>query len=174
MRDLTGRTGVKQYGALTRGAFAADDTHRSVMGRTRKGLSRLGPNILINLVLLAGFSLAGVWYLYFLLWWVPALTWNKLVSRIRNIGEHAAVPDDHDRLRNTRTTVANLLERAFMAPYFVNYHLEHHLFVSCPCYRLRQAHRLLLHKGYGPSMEIQPSYLAMLRQATTLPLAATG
>jgi fatty acid desaturase len=173
-RDLTGRTGLKQYGALIRGAFAADERHRGFAARARKGLSRLGPNLLINLAFLGAFTLAGVWYLYFLLWWVPALTWHKLVSRIRNIGEHAGVPDDNDGLRNTRTTLANLLERAFLAPYFVNYHLEHHLFVSCPCYRLRQAHRILLAKGYGPRMELQPGYLAMLRGVTTAPGAATG
>jgi fatty acid desaturase len=172
VRDLSGRTGLKQYGAVIRGAFAADPEHRGFAGRAGKGLWRLGPNLLINLVFFAGFSLAGAWYLYFLLWWVPALTWQKLVSRIRNIAEHAAVPDDDDRLRNTRTTLANLLERAFIAPYFVNYHLEHHLFVSCPCYRLRQAHRLLLRKGYGPRMEIKPGYPAMLRGVTTLAEAA--
>ena len=85
-------------------------------------MARLGPNIAINLIFLTAFSLAGVWYLYFLLWVVPSLTWYRLVVRIRNIGEHAVVPDDDDRLRNTRTTTANLLERAFIAPYNVQYH----------------------------------------------------
>lgn len=165
-RDLSGQTGIKQYGALIRSAFAADASNPGVAGRVRKGLRRIGPNLLINAALLAGFWAAGVWYLYFLLWWVPALTWNKLVSRIRNIGEHAAVPDDDDPLRNTRTTRAGWLERALVAPYFVNYHLEHHLFVSCPCFRLPQVHRMLLEKGYGPRMELQPSYPAMLRRAT--------
>ena len=174
VRDLTGRTGLKQYGAVLRRAFAEDDEHRGIAGRARKGLRELGPNLVINIGFLAAFALAGVWYLYFLLWWVPALTWNRLVTRIRNIGEHAGVPDDADPLRNTRTTRANLLERAVMAPYFVNFHLEHHLFVSCPCYRLRQAHRLLLRKGYVPRMEIQPGYPTMLRGVTTSPAATAG
>ena len=174
LRDLTGRTGIKQYGDAIRRAFAADERHRGFAARTRRGLRALGPNLLINVGFLAAFALAGAWYLYFLLWWVPALTWNRLVTRIRNIGEHGAVPDDGDALRNTRTTLANLLERALVAPYFVNYHLEHHLFVSCPCYRLPRAHRLLLEKGYGPRMEIQPGYLTMLRGVTLSPGAATG
>lgn len=155
-RDLSGQTGVKQYGAGIREAFAGD---------FRQGLRRMGPNLLINLVFLAGFAVAGKWYLYFLLWWVPALTWNRFVTRLRNIGEHAAVPDNDDRLRNTRTTLANWLERAFIAPYFVNYHLEHHLLVNAPCYRLPQVHARLLQLGLGPKMEIQPGYPAMLRQA---------
>ncbi len=156
LRDLSGRTGLKQYGAGIRDAFAAGPM---------AGLQRLGPNLLINLVFLAGFAWAGKWYLYFLLWWVPALTWNRLVTRLRNIAEHAAVPDNDDRLRNTRTTLANWLERAFIAPYFVNYHLEHHLVVNAPCYRLPAVHRHLLRQGLGPRMEIQPGYRATLAQA---------
>lgn len=162
-RDLSGQTGLKQYGAAIEGAFGSKDA--PWMDRLRMARQRLGPNLLVNLILLTALSLAGVWYLYFLLWWLPALTWNRFITRIRNIGEHAAVPDDDDRLRNTRTTLANLLERAFIAPYYVNYHLEHHLLVSCPCYRLRRAHRVLLAKGLGPQMEIQPSYPQMLHQA---------
>ncbi len=87
------------------------------------------------------------------------------MTRLRNIGEHAAVPDNNHRLRNTRTTYANLLERVFIAPYFVNYHLEHHLLVNAPCYRLPALHKRLLAQGLGPRMEIQPGYPAVLREA---------
>ena len=117
--------------------------------------------------------MVGEWYLYFLLWWVPALTWNRLITRLRNIGEHAAVPDDNDRLRNTRTIEANWWERALIAPYGVNYHLEHHLIVNCPYYKLKHAHRLLMAKGLAGQMELQPSYRAMLSVAVPPALAAT-
>ena len=163
IRDLTGQTGWKQYGSAVRQAFG--DASLSWLDRLRLARRRIGPNLIVNGLLLAGLSLAGVWYLYFLLWWLPALTWNRFITRIRNIGEHAAVPDDDDRLRNTRTVLANLAECALIAPYFVNYHLEHHLLVSCPCYRLRRAHTVLMDKGLGDRMEIQPNYPAMLRQA---------
>ena len=139
-----------------------------------QGVRRLGPNVAINAVFLAGFAWAGHWYLYLLLWVVPELTWHMFISRIRNIGEHGAVPDNDDRLRNTRTTHAGLLERALIAPYFVNYHLEHHLLVSCPCYRLPKAHALLIEKGFGPRMETKPNYLAMLRHAVSKPEAVTA
>ena len=45
--------------------------------------------------------------MYFVLWILPAFTWNRFVVRLRNIGEHAVVPDNDDRLRNTRTTLAS-------------------------------------------------------------------
>ena len=38
-----------------------------------------------------------------------------LRERIRNIAEHAVVPDNDDPLRNTRTTLANPLERLLIA-----------------------------------------------------------
>ncbi len=162
IRDLTGQTGWKQYSRLINSAFSGETWRQKLAN----GLARLGPNIAINLAFLSAFSLAGVWYLYFLLWVVPSLTWYRLVVRIRNIGEHAVVPDDDDRLRNTRTTTANWLERAFIAPYNVQYHLEHHLIVNCPHYRLPLAHRSLLNKGLGDKMEIQPGYPTVLRLAT--------
>ena len=167
IRDLTGQTGWKQRSATVKGAFGRPDQPWSQ--RLSRGLRRMGPNLAINLMLLAGFVAAGHWYLYFLLWVLPALTWEPFITRVRNIGEHGAVPDNDDRLRNPRTTYAGLLERAFIAPYFVHYHLEPPMLVSCPCYRLRRAHALLLSKGFGARMELKPNYLAMLRHATTHP-----
>jgi hypothetical protein len=59
-------------------------------------------------------------------------TWHQLVARRRSIAEHAVVPDDDDPLRNTRATAAARLARAFLAPYWVNSHLEHHLLWAPP------------------------------------------
>jgi fatty acid desaturase len=101
------------------------------------------------------------------MWLLPLATWYQLVSRIRNIAEHAVVPDNDDPLRNTRTTYANPLIRLLVAPYWVNYHLEHHLFMFVPCWRLPQAHRALLDGGHRLSMELKPGYLAVLKAATT-------
>jgi fatty acid desaturase len=86
-----------------------------------------------------------------------------------NIAEHAVVGEADDPLRNTRTTLTNWLERAFVAPYFVNYHLEHHLFYYVPCYNLPKLHRVLRSGPYGARMEIAPGYAAVLRKATARP-----
>ncbi len=172
VRDLTGQTGLKQQTAIVRNGFGPAGAPWST--RIRNGARRFGGNVAINAAFLAVFIAVGHWYLYFLLWLLPDLTWRMLISRIRNIGEHGAVPDNDDRLRNTRTTRANWLERALVAPYFVNYHLEHHLLVSCPCYRLPKMHRLLIDRGYGPRMELKSGYVAMLRHATSRPAAAAA
>jgi fatty acid desaturase len=72
-----------------------------------------------------------------------------------------------DPRRNTRTVSAGFLARLLVAPYWVNYHLEHHLFVFVPCWKLRAAHALLLAKGYGPRMEVARSYVDVIRRVTS-------
>ncbi|MBN9089657.1 MAG: fatty acid desaturase family protein [Reyranella sp.] len=149
-RDLTGRTAYQRR-----------------LAQFRRGLTGEWKSFVANLVLLLGLAAVGYWWLYPLLWLMPLATWYQLVSRIRNIAEHAVVPDDDDPLRNTRTTLANFFERLFVAPYWVNYHLEHHLFLFVPCWRLPKAHRALIAAGLRERMEIQPGYAAVLRLATS-------
>jgi len=129
-RDVTGRTGYQQRKAQLLNALG--DPAWPAARRLRHFREKLGPQMAVNGLLLAGLSLAGVWWAYPLLWLVPLLTWMMVITRIRNIAEHAVVPDPDDPLRNTRTTKANLIERIFIAPYFVNYHLEHHSCSTCP------------------------------------------
>ena len=57
--------------------------------------------------------------------------------------------DRDDPLRNTRTTHASWLERLFIAPNRVNYHLEHHLLMTVPYFRLPRLHRLLREADLG-------------------------
>jgi fatty acid desaturase len=120
-----------------------------------------------NAVLCGVLAALGHWSLYPLLWLLPLATWYQLATRIRDVAEHGLVSDDGDPLRNTRTTAAGLLARIFLAPYWVNYHLEHHLMVFVPCWKLPQAHAILLARGCGPRMEMAASYLEVIRQATS-------
>ena len=90
-------------------------------------------------------------------------TFYQLFLRIRNIAEHAGVISDCDDFNNARTTYANILERALVAPYYVNYHLEHHLLMFVPCYKLKRAHQMLLNKGFKEKMEIKTGYISLLK-----------
>jgi fatty acid desaturase len=127
---------------------------------------RLGGPLASNAVILGALCMIGHGELYVLLWLLPLATWYQLVTRLRSVAEHAVVRDEVDPLRNTRTTAAGPLARALLAPYWVNYHLEHHLLIFVPCWKLPQAHALLLAKGYGPRMEMASSYRAVLSRAT--------
>lgn len=164
-RDLAGITGYQRRRLQFRAAMGPASLP---LGRRLGNLWRVERGAFIaNAVLFAGLAAAGHWYLYPLLWLLPLLTWYQLVSRIRNIAEHAVVPDNDDALRNTRTTRAGWIERALVAPYWVNYHLEHHLFLFVPCWRLPAAHRLLLARGLAPRMELRSGYREVLRLATS-------
>jgi fatty acid desaturase len=165
VRDLLGQTAYQRRGEQIRRALGS--YAEPLVSRIGNLLRRERHFLITNAVLFAGLALADVWWLYAALWLLPLATWYQLVSRIRNIAEHAVVPDNDDPLRNTRTTYANMLARLFIAPYWVNYHLEHHLFLFVPCWRLPAAHRALLAKGFGPSMELRRGYIEVLRRATS-------
>jgi fatty acid desaturase len=124
-----------------------------------------------NAVILGMLAAVGQWHLYLLLWLLPLATWYQLVTRLRTIAEHAVVPDPADPLRNSRTTRAGVVARLFLAPYWVNHHLEHHLLVFVPCWKLRRAHALLQARGYGARMELAPGYGDVIRRATSVPPA---
>ncbi|MDX2157764.1 MAG: fatty acid desaturase family protein [Hyphomicrobiaceae bacterium] len=166
-RDISGQTGYEQRKAQIVNALG--DPAWPLTRRLAHFREKLGRQIVVNGVLLAGLALVGVWWAYPLLWLVPLLTWMMVITRIRNIAEHAVVPDSNDPLRNTRTTNANLIERALVAPYFVNYHLEHHLLFYVPCYNLPRLHALLMAGPLAHRMETRPGYLSVLKLATSRP-----
>ena len=166
-RDISGQTGFAQRKAQFINALG--DRSWPTGRRASHFWSKLGPQVLANALLFAGLAAAGVWWAYPVLWLLPFLTWMMVITRIRNIAEHAAVPDSDDPLRNTRTTHAGFIERLFVAPYYVNYHLEHHLLIYVPCYNLPRVHKILSRGPYAARMEVQPSYIAVLRLATAKP-----
>lgn len=166
-RDLFGLTGFSQRKAQVLNAFG--DPSLPLGRRLRHFREKLGPQILTNALIWMAMALAGVWWAYPLLWILPLLTWFMVVTRVRNIAEHAVVPDRDDPLRNTRTTMAGFVERLFVAPYFVNYHLEHHLLYYVPCYNLPKVHDILKRGEFAGRMETQSDYLTVMRMATSLP-----
>jgi fatty acid desaturase len=163
-RDLSGQTGYAQRKAQVRQAWGPQGL--DLKGHLRHYWRALGPQTAVNIALLAVAAAAGYAWTYLLLWLVPLLTWQQLVLRVRNIAEHACVRAADDPFGNARTTLANRLERALVAPYWVNYHLEHHLLMWVPCYRLPLLRRLLFANGHGEQIETERGYLAVLRKVT--------
>ena len=93
---------------------------------------------------------------------------------MRNIAEHGVVEKSDDPLRNVRTTHAGPLMRLFLAPYYVNYHLEHHLLMHVPCHRLPRLHAKMLEQGHGAKMQIGQSYWQVLRLAASKDAIRSG
>jgi fatty acid desaturase len=172
VRDLTGQTYFKQRWAplLKRlrerpaGASPAPILWGFVKLRRRFFLGAV-----LTIAVTAPF---GYWWAWFALWLAPQATWLPMITRLRNIAEHACVAkDEPDPLQHARTTYAGPLERALLAPYWVNYHCEHHMFMHVPCYNLPRTRRLLRAKGVTPRMLEAKSYWEVLRVATSRPVA---
>ncbi len=159
-RDLTGQTGWRQ----TRGLFRSFRNFNQQRPEQRAALAK---GLVVNLLALVLLAYLGVAWLY-LVWWVALLTTNRLISRLRQVAEHAAVPNlfDLDPRRNTRTVAAGWLDRLVFCPLGVNYHLEHHMRVSIPVYNLPKMHRMLKARGYYDSVTFPGSYFQMLREVT--------
>ncbi len=147
-RDLTGQTGLKLL-AVLRGGVG-----RSIMLREGEANNAVNRGLLVNLVMFLVMLAAGAPALY-LLWVAAYLTTYPLIARIRQIAEHANVPDlyDLDPRLNTRTTLPRWYERVLLCPNSVNYHVEHHLLAGVPCYKLKALHHRLREKGFYAGYE---------------------
>jgi fatty acid desaturase len=174
VRDLTGQTAYARHCIITRHAAGLNPNGKGLEGQSL--LQVLGTFaihqrgfLITNAVLLGALTLAGIPEAYLSIWWLPAWTGYSVVLRIRSIAEHACVSDPSDPLRQTRTTLAPAWLRFLLAPHHVNYHLEHHLFMTVPHYNLPVAHRMLAEAGVLSRAEVAPSYLHVLRQATSAP-----
>jgi len=170
-RDLTGQTWFKQrfgdFGKKLKARKAGEPALPIVWAeivKQRRWLLTNGAVILLT-------SLAGYWWAWFALWLLPRATWQMMITRFRNIAEHALVAkNEPDPLRHARSTHANWLERILIAPYWVNYHCEHHMFMHVPCWQLPRVQRLMCEKGVLDKMLTAPGYWTVLKAAASAPV----
>lgn len=158
LRDLSGLTGLKLRAQQIL-LLGKNDKNRAFSNGSVVGFFGA------QTVLLAIFTALGIWPLFFALWLLPLLTWFQWVLRVRNIAEHAMTSHDDNPLTHARTTQASWLERAIIAPYYVNYHVEHHAFMYVPCFNLRKAHGLIAPK-FGGQMTRSQNYADILEAAS--------
>ena len=117
-RDMSGQTGIKQ----TRALFKALLNFNAQPQQRRSTLAR---GLLVHALMLGTLVYLDAAWLY-LVWWVAFLTSFRVVTRLRQVAEHASGPElnDLDPRLNTRTVVAPWYDRLFFCPLGVNYHLE--------------------------------------------------
>lgn len=110
----------------------------------------------------------GFWKLILLYWIVPLATVFLAIRYVRNVAEHYAVEHEHV-LNESRTVIAPFWELWLIAPWGLNYHLEHHLFPGVPCFRLAELHRILMTREPYPQIaHITHSYFTgLLRDVAT-------
>ena len=173
IRDITGQTGIKQrlqqlMVALNLAGDLDNAPSAEELAQAFSGI-KLKHSILANVAIFTLMWIFGTWWWWFAFWALPLLTWYQFVLRIRNIAEHGVVEFSDNPLKNVRTTKAGPLTRLLLAPYWVNYHLEHHLVMHVPCRNLPKLHKLMLKKGYGPDMEVAQNYLDVMLKASSKP-----
>ncbi len=173
VRDLTGQTGFKQRFGDFQKRLRARQPGEPVLPIILEEIRRKRRWLLGGVIITAIGAPFGAWWAWPVLWLVPQFTWFQMITRLRNIAEHACVgKDEPDPLRHARTTQAGLIARASLAPYYVNYHCEHHMFMHVPCYNLPRAHRMLARKGVLDGMLHEPGgYAQVLKLAAGKPAA---
>ncbi len=170
-RDLSGQTGWKRMKATLRRdlGMSAGKSRR----QEQSAWSALRGVVLSNVALLVLLAAFGHPELY-LLWIGAWMTTYSLVMRIRAIAEHAMPGDPADPFRNARTTLAAWWERLVLAPNYVNYHLEHHLLMTVPHYKLPRFHRMLRERGLLEDANVMHGYASVLRLAASREPAAAA
>jgi fatty acid desaturase len=168
VRDLTGQTWFKQRFGDFGKRLSARKPGEPVLPIVGKEIVKQRRWLLVNGAVILATSLAGYWWAWFLLWLLPRATWQMMITRFRNIAEHALVAkNEPDPLRHARSTRAGWVERALIAPYYVNYHCEHHMFMHVPCWNLPRVQRLMRQKGVLDGMLTAPGYWSVLTAAAS-------
>jgi fatty acid desaturase len=159
-RDLTGQTGFKVLQTIARGTA-------SQMSRETPTSNRLVyRQVMVHGVFIGILALFGVAWTWFV-WAFTFLTSYMWVVRLRQVGEHAVVPDlyDPDVRANTRTVEAPRWQLFLVAPNNVNYHLEHHFMAGVPCYNLPKLRSLLKAQGLLDNVPLVAGYGQVLKMA---------
>jgi fatty acid desaturase len=143
LRIMQYLVGLKTGSAVT--GFHKNKETRDVAAAVKRARLFFFATLLVASIVL------GFWKLLLLYWIVPLLTVFLALRYIRNVAEHYAV--EHENVLNeSRTVIAPLWELWLVAPWGLNYHLEHHLFPGVPCFRLGELHRLLMTRDPYPQI----------------------
>lgn len=121
------------------------------------------PRIIFMAVLFALLTIFGCWKYYLQFWVIPYLSTFFMFQYIRSVAEHfGELAYDH-LLTSTRTVKTNWLERFFIAPHHVGYHLEHHLYPGVPYYNLPKLHQVLMtDKSFADKAHLTQGYISGL------------
>jgi len=100
--------------------------------------------LIFTAILFTSLTVLGWWKYYLLFWIIPYFSTFFMFQYIRSVAEHfGELAYDH-LLNSTRSVKATPLERFFIAPHNVGYHLEHHLYPGVPFYNLPKLQELWL------------------------------
>jgi fatty acid desaturase len=141
--DAAGRSAAAETDAA-----AAGENHRKHSARDLAVILGWQGVLAVGLTMLVGAARGALirepldllgrgWFGYPLLWLVPVYFFTYLPNLIRAFVEHSH-PENDDRADEHRlvTFLSNPVERLFLSPMNMNYHIGHHLWPSIPYYNL--------------------------------------
>jgi fatty acid desaturase len=81
---------------------------------------------------------------YYLLYWIaPIFLYIPFISRIRAVYEHYGI-QKHE-IESSRSLEVSFFDKLFFGfSWNISYHLEHHLYLTVPCYNIKKLHNALL------------------------------
>ena len=136
-------------------------------GDRRTALADLRNVGIAQLALWGVSTVVTTWWVYPLLWAAPLVTLTAFFHLVRSFGEHAVVPDERPAHDNLLISIpSNRVERYLVAPYYMNFHSEHHLFPWIPAPKLPEAQRRLDAQAAAPPRILRSSYVGAMRTWT--------
>lgn len=157
VRDATGRTGWKLFLGLFRAVRAEDATVRF----------QARAIVATQLAMIAaGFALGHPW-VWLLLWFGPYLTVWRVINRLRSIAEHGGMQRSEDRRNTTHSVRQSWAPRFALVPYWIGWHLAHHVDSGVPMRHLPRYHRALVASGYVAEGLEYASYRALWRRLSS-------
>lgn len=154
IRDVTGQTGWKLNKGLFRAARAED---RSVRFQARGIIG-------CQLVLIALGTMFGHPWLWLILWFAPFLTVWRVTNRLRAVAEHGGMVRSEDRRNTTHSVRQHIVARFLMVPYWIGWHLAHHVDSGVPMRNLPKLHRALVASGYITDTIEYPNYRTLWKK----------
>jgi len=139
-------------------AATAEPAKKSLANMLREYL----PILLAQGLIFLAFSLAGIWWGYFLLWALPLVTLVSFFDAFRQFAEHANPTFDSEAGSRLISTQSNAFECFFFAPFGMNFHAEHHLFPFVPYSRLPELSQLLRGSAEAEKIHWRSSYFSSL------------
>ncbi len=116
-----------------------------------------------QVLLIGGLTATFGWWGYPVMWLMPVYVFTYLADLFRSFVEHSH-PEADDKADEHRliTFESNVIERWFIAPMHMNYHVAHHLWVGIPYYNLPRADAEMNRHPLAAQLERRGSYLGYL------------
>ncbi|MEW6270856.1 MAG: fatty acid desaturase [Thermodesulfobacteriota bacterium] len=138
------------------------DEARETQRRVKPARGDLAGMAVMQVLVLGAFALAGRWWEYVLLWFVPLVTVTSFLVTFRALLEHVHPDRDVEPARRYYDFSPGPVQRWFVSPVLFHLHALHHTYPGVPYYRLPTLRRTILEHGFELPGEVKQGYVSAL------------